>query len=233
MKEIFLDGENLTFAQTIAVADGKPNAPRILLSEAAKMRVNRSANAVRKLIERGEIAYGITTGFGAFKNKIISPEESETLQTNILLSHAVGVGKPFDVPTTRAIMLIRANTLARGFSGIKTETLELLIEFLNRGIHPVIPEKGSLGASGDLAPLAHMALPLIGEGEVEFRRRDLSGARNFGKNNLKPITLAAKEGLGIDQWNDRDDRRRTFGNKQSDQDWQISPMFPAVFRSKP
>ncbi len=156
MNEVILDGESLTAEQVMAVAFGAPNAPRVVLSDKAVMQVNRSAEAVQILLNRGEIAYGITTGFGAFKNKIISPEESAQLQRNIVVSHAVGVGDPFDVPTTRAIMLIRANTLARGFSGIRLETLELLLEFLNRGVHPVVPEKGSLGASGDLAPLAHM-----------------------------------------------------------------------------
>ncbi len=131
----------------LAVAYGEPNNPRVSLSEKAKNQVNRSANAVQKLLERGEIAYGITTGFGAFKDKIISREEVELLQRNIVVSHAVGVGKPFDIPTTRAIILIRANTLARGFSGIRLETLETLIELLNRGVHPIVPEKGSLGAS--------------------------------------------------------------------------------------
>ena len=197
MNEVILDGENLTFAQTVAVARGKPNQPRVTLSETARARVKRSANAVRKLIERGEIAYGITTGFGAFKNKIISPEAVETLQRNIVISHAVGVGKPFDIAATRAIMLIRANTLARGFSGIRLETLELLIEFLNRGIHPIIPEKGSLGASGDLAPLAHMSLPLIGEGEAEFGGEILTAREVLKLNNLSPVTLAAKEGLAL------------------------------------
>ncbi|CAN5649266.1 histidine ammonia-lyase [soil metagenome] len=197
MNEIILDGESLTFEQVIAVAFGKPNAPRVVLSEKAKAQVNRSADAVQKLLERGEIAYGITTGFGAFKDKIISPEESAQLQKNIVLSHAVGVGKPFDIPTTRAIMLIRANTLARGFSGIRLETLELLLEFLNQGVHPVIPEKGSLGASGDLAPLAHMSLPLIGEGEAEFEGEILSTKKALKKANLKSIKLAAKEGLAL------------------------------------
>ncbi|NNE99844.1 MAG: aromatic amino acid lyase, partial [Pyrinomonadaceae bacterium] len=154
MKEIILDGENLTFEEVLAVASGKPNKPPVSLSELAVERVQRSAGAVERLLERGEVAYGITTGFGAFKDKIISPEEVKKLQRNIVVSHAVGVGEPFDIVTTRAIMLIRANTLAKGFSGIRLQTLELLIEFLNRGIHPVIPEKGSLGASGDLAPLA-------------------------------------------------------------------------------
>ena len=197
MKEIVLDGESLTFEQVLAVASGEPNSPRVLLSENAKQAVNRSANAVQILLERGEIAYGITTGFGAFKDKIISREEVELLQRNIVVSHAVGVGKPFDVPTTRAIILIRANTLARGFSGIRLETLELLVEFLNRGVHPSIPEKGSLGASGDLAPLAHMACVLIGEGEAIYNGEKLSGFEALEKAGLKPITLAAKEGLAL------------------------------------
>jgi len=197
MQEIILDGENLTFEQVIATAFGEPNNPRVLLSEAAKQKVNRSANAVRLLLERGEIAYGITTGFGAFKDKIISREQAELLQRNIVLSHAVGVGNAFDTPTTRAIMLIRANTLARGFSGIRLETLELLIEFLNKGVHPQIPEKGSLGASGDLAPLAHMACVLIGESEAEFEGEIINAKDALAKANLKPVVLAAKEGLAL------------------------------------
>ena len=197
MQEIILDGENLTFEQVIATAFGEPNNPRVLLSEAAKQKVNRSANAVRLLLGRGEIAYGITTGFGAFKDKIISREQAELLQRNIVLSHAVGVGNAFDTPTTRAIMLIRANTLARGFSGIRLETLELLIEFLNKGVHPQIPEKGSLGASGDLAPLAHMACVLIGESEAEFEGEIINAKDALAKANLKPIVLAAKEGLAL------------------------------------
>jgi histidine ammonia-lyase len=197
MNEIILDGESLTFEQVVAVAHGAPGSPRVTLSDAAKSKVERAARAVQTLIERGEIAYGITTGFGAFKDKIISPEEVEELQRNIILSHAVGVGKPFDTPTVRAIMLIRANTLSRGFSGIKLATLELLLECLNNGIHPLIPQKGSLGASGDLAPLAHMSLPLIGEGEAEFQGEMLSGKEALEKAGLEPVVLAAKEGLAL------------------------------------
>lgn len=195
--EIILDGENLTFEQVLAVAFGKPNEPRVLLSPKARENVRRSAEAVEILLERGEIAYGITTGFGAFKDKIISREEVELLQRNILISHAVGVGEAFDTPTTRAIMLIRANTLARGYSGIRLETLETLIEFLNRGVSPVIPSKGSLGASGDLAPLAHCALPLIGEGEAIVDGERLSGKEALERVGLTPIILAAKEGLAL------------------------------------
>lgn len=197
MNEIILDGESLTFEQVRAAAYGKPGKPRVVLSEKAKEKIDISAGAVQELLKRKKIAYGVTTGFGAFKDRAIPLEDVEPLQRNILLSHAVGVGEYFDTPTTRAIMLIRANTLASGFSGIRCETLELLLEFLNRGIHPRIPEKGSLGASGDLAPLAHMACPLIGEGEAEFGGEILSGKDALEKAGLKPVTLAAKEGLAL------------------------------------
>lgn len=197
MKEIVLDGESLTFEQVIAVAYNKPGQPRVALSEEAKTNVNRAAAAVETLLERGEIAYGITTGFGAFKDKIISREEVEQLQRNVVLSHAVGVGKPFDTSSVRAIMLIRANTLARGFSGIRLETLELILDCLNRGVHPVIPEKGSLGASGDLAPLAHFACVLIGEGKAEVNGETISGRNALAKAGLSPVVLKAKEGLAL------------------------------------
>lgn len=197
MTEIILNGESLTFEQVCAVAYGEPGRPRVSLSESARSDVNRASAAIDTLLDRGEIAYGITTGFGAFKDKIISRDEVELLQRNIVLSHAVGVGNAFDTETTRAIMLIRANTLARGFSGIRIETLELILECLNRGVHPVIPEKGSLGASGDLAPLAHFACMLIGEGEAEIRGAVMSSKDALTKAGLSAITLRAKEGLAL------------------------------------
>ncbi len=197
MTPILLDGQNLTIDQVIAVAYGRPGAPRVELSAEAEARVNRAARAVEQLLERGEVAYGITTGFGAFKDRIIPPEQVAELQHNIVMSHAVGVGRPFDVPTTRAIMLIRANTLARGFSGIRLVTLQLLLDMLNAGVHPIIPEKGSLGASGDLAPLAHMSLVLIGEGEAEYQGQRLPGAEALRRAGLGPAILAAKEGLAL------------------------------------
>lgn len=197
MDHIVLDGESLTFEEVVAVAFGRPGEPRVALADAAKAKVDRSAAAVQTLLDRGEIAYGITTGFGAFKDKLISREDVETLQRNIVISHAVGVGKAFDKATVRAIMLIRANTLARGFSGIRRQTLELILEFLNRGVHPVIPEKGSLGASGDLAPLAHFACVLIGEGEAEVGGDTVRGGEALQRAELEPITLAAKEGLAL------------------------------------
>jgi histidine ammonia-lyase len=196
-KNIFLDGSSLTLEQVIAVAEGGPGAPHVALSAVARQRVQRAADAVQQLLVHGVVAYGITTGFGAFKDHIIPPDQVETLQRNILMSHAVGVGEPFDIAATRAIMLIRANTLARGHSGIRLATLQLLLDMLNAGVHPVIPRKGSLGASGDLAPLAHMSLPLIGEGEARYAGEVLPGAEALRRAGLNSITLAAKEGLAL------------------------------------
>ena len=197
VESVVLDGEHLTIEQVMRVAYGHAGTPLVTLSETAQERVNRSAAAVQQLLDRGEIAYGITTGFGAFKDRLISRADVEKLQRNILISHAVGVGDPYDIPTTRAIILIRANTLARGYSGIRLGTLQRLLDMLNLGIHPIIPEKGSLGASGDLAPLAHMALPIIGEGEVLFNDQRLPSAQALQQAKLEPITLAAKEGLAL------------------------------------
>jgi histidine ammonia-lyase len=195
-----LDGERLTLEQLVQVANsepGEPGEPKVVLTEGAWAMVERAAKAVDTMLREGRVAYGITTGFGAFKDRVIPRDQVEKLQRNILVSHAVGVGEPFDKATTRAIMLIRANTLARGFSGIRQGTLQLLLDMLNVGVHPVIPSKGSLGASGDLAPLAHMSLPLIGEGFAEYRGEIFSGAEALRRAGLAPITLAAKEGLAL------------------------------------
>jgi histidine ammonia-lyase len=194
-RTLWLDGEFLTL-EDVAAAAHDP-AVRVEVTEAAWNKVRRAAAAVGDFIARGEIVYGITTGFGAFKDKIIAPDQVERLQRNILISHAVGVGEPLDGPSTRAMMLIRANTLAKGHSGIREETLRLLVDLLNAGVHPVIPSQGSLGASGDLCPLAHMALPLIGMGEAEFRGERMSGAEALARAGLKPAVLAAKEGLAL------------------------------------
>jgi histidine ammonia-lyase len=194
---IALDGESLTLDQVIAVAYGQPGNPMAALTAEAEKKIQRSAAAVETMLKKGQVAYGITTGFGAFKDRIISPKEVEQLQRNIVLSHAVGVGDPFDIPTARAIMLIRANTLARGYSGIRLQTVQLLLDLLNMGVHPIIPQKGSLGASGDLAPLSHMSLVLLGLGEAEYKGEIYSGADALAKAGLQPVTLAAKEGLAL------------------------------------
>ncbi|MCW1967763.1 MAG: histidine ammonia-lyase [Anaerolineae bacterium] len=197
MKTILIDGKSLTFEQVWQVAHAAAGEVTVALTEAAQARVNRAADAVQQLLDQGRVAYGITTGFGAFKNKVISTDQVSQLQHNILVSHAVGVGDPYDVPMTRAIMLIRANTLSSGHSGIRLSTLQLLLDLLNAGIHPTIPQKGSLGASGDLAPLSHMALPLIGHGDVLYKGERMSSAAALAAAGLSPITLAAKEGLAL------------------------------------
>jgi len=197
--QIILDGEHLTLEDVMAVAFGPSQGitVEVALSEEARRKVRRAEQAVQTFIARGEVVYGVTTGFGAFKDRIIPPDQVRQLQRNILMSHAVGVGRPLDEATTRAMMLVRANTLAKGHSGIREETLRLLMEMLNRGVHPVVPSQGSLGASGDLAPLAHMSLPLIGLGEAIYQGRRMAGAEALERAGLLPVTLEAKEGLAL------------------------------------
>jgi histidine ammonia-lyase len=196
---IVLDGEHLTLEDvvTVAYAPVKGETVQVTLSEEAREKVHRAEQAVQDFIARGEVVYGVTTGFGAFKDRIISPAQARQLQRNILMSHSVGVGEPLDEAATRAMILIRANTLAKGHSGIREETLRMLLEMLNRGVHPVVPSQGSLGASGDLAPLAHMSLPLIGLGEAVYRGERLTGAEALARVGLSPVTLEAKEGLSL------------------------------------
>jgi len=167
----------------------------------------RASRAVVERRARGdEPAYGINnTGFGSFADVKIAPEALETLQLNLLRSHAAGLGDPLPVRTVRATMALRANVLAKGFSGISLDTLEALIALLNRGVHPRVPSRGSVGASGDLAPLAHLALVLIGEGEVlddqegtrALRFHPIRGAEALTRAGLEPIRLGPKEGLAL------------------------------------
>ncbi len=190
---VIIDGSTLSVDQVVAVARGAA----VQLSPAAIPGIRRARQAVEDLVTRGEIVYGITTGFGAFKDRIISPAEVKTLQRNIVMSHAVGVGPLLPTEAVRAMMLVRANTLAKGHSGVRVETLETLLAMLNRGVHPLIPSQGSLGASGDLAPLAHMSLVLIGEGEAEFQGEHLPGGEALRRAGLQPLELEAKEGLAL------------------------------------
>lgn len=195
MREILLDGNSLSIEEVEEVSHHPEVAVR--LAESAIPGIQRSAQAVAKFVAEGQVAYGITTGFGAFKDHLIPLDKVGKLQENIILSHAVGVGEYLDQATTRAMMLIRANTLARGYSGIRLETLSLLLELLNRNILPLIPEKGSLGASGDLAPLAHMALPLIGQGNVRVGDSVITATEALSSCGLEPVHLSAKEGLAL------------------------------------
>ncbi|MBZ0186435.1 MAG: histidine ammonia-lyase [Candidatus Obscuribacterales bacterium] len=193
-KSISLDGNSLSLEDLVLVAK---EDQKVELANQAKERMSHSRKTVEKILESRSVVYGITTGFGKFKDVFIKPEDSLTLQRNFLLSHAAGVGPPFDRTSVRAITLLRANALAKGFSGIRLSVVDLLLELLNQKIHPLIPEKGSVGASGDLAPLAHLALVLIGEGEAEVDGKIFPGAKALACRGLAPVDLLAKEGLAL------------------------------------
>ncbi|MBN1953838.1 MAG: histidine ammonia-lyase [Anaerolineae bacterium] len=190
---VHLDGNHLTLAQVAAVADGAA----VALTDEARQCVERSREQVLRFLARGEVAYGITTGFGAFKDRIIPPQQIADLQHNLVRSHAAGVGPPLDERLTRATMLIRTNTLAKGYSGVRVIVLETLLQLLNRRVCPVVPAVGSLGASGDLAPLAHLALVLIGEGDALYQGEWLPGAEALARAGIAPLALEAKEGLAL------------------------------------
>jgi histidine ammonia-lyase len=194
---LLLDGESLRIRDVVHVARSAPGKVTVRLSDQAAERVRRSRAAVERLVAEGQVAYGITTGFGAFRDRLISPDQLNELQRNLVLSHAVGVGPPFGPDETRAIILIRANQLAKGFSGIRLEVIESLLELLHRGVYPIIPQQGSLGSSGDLAPLAHLALVLIGGGEAIVEGERLPGAEALARVGMEPLTLRAKEGLAL------------------------------------
>jgi histidine ammonia-lyase len=189
---IVLSGEDLTLAD---VWDAAVHGARAQLADAARSRMR----AARELLEsiRGEHTYGVNTGFGRFVTAHIPDERAEELQLRLLRSHACGVGEAYPDEVVRGAMLLRANALAKGFSGACVETVELLIECLNRGVLPVVPARGSVGASGDLAPLAHLALPLVGEGEALVEGERLDGATALRRVGLEPIRLRSKEGLSL------------------------------------
>lgn len=190
---LLINGKDLKVDDVVAVAQGKP----VQLDENVLPQIERSRRAVADLVARGETAYGITTGFGHFKDRLISPDQTKQLQLNLVRSHAVGVGPPLPQKVVRAMLLVRANTLALGYSGVRPVVIRRLLEMLNCGLHPRIPAQGSLGASGDLAPLAHLALVLVGEGEAHHEGRLLPGQEAMAAAGLEPITLEAKEGLAL------------------------------------
>jgi histidine ammonia-lyase len=167
------------------------------LSDSARKDVHVARDFVTRLLERDEAIYGVTTGFGRLAGVVISPEHQGELQRNLIRSHSAGVGPPMPAEEVRAIMTLRANALARGHSGCRVDVIDLLLEFLNRRIHPVVPRVGSVGASGDLAPLAHIALALIGEGRVEYEDRVSPTADVLDRLGLSPLELREKEGLAL------------------------------------
>ncbi|MCL6611647.1 MAG: histidine ammonia-lyase [Peptococcaceae bacterium] len=194
LKPVVIDGDSLGIEDVIQVArHGKP----VELSPDGRKKIARSWETLRSLIDSNRVIYGVSTGFGKLSNVLISPEQSRQLQINLIMSHSCGVGKPFPEEVVRAIMLLRANTLCKGFSGVGPYVVETLIRMLNRGVHPVIPEKGSLGASGDLAPLAHTALVMIGLGEAFYRGRRMTGRQAMKIAGIPLVNLEGKDGLGL------------------------------------
>ncbi len=191
---IKINGTNLTLSLVKRVAS---DGVAVALDDDARPQIRAARDVVEHAVASNGRIYGVTTGFGRLKNVKIEPAEAIALQRNLILSHASGVGEPIAVDATRASVLLRAQSLVRGYSGVRIELIELLLELLNRGVTPVIPSQGSVGCSGDLAPLAHMALVIIGEGEAWFKGERLAGAAALDRAGLKPYELSFKEGISL------------------------------------
>ncbi|MBF0211488.1 MAG: histidine ammonia-lyase [Desulfamplus sp.] len=194
MQTILLDKQPITNSDLVAVA--RNNAIADFSSE-GKSRVQKTSALIQKWVREKKVIYGITTGFGAMCNVIIPEKDTSQLQENILMSHAAGVGKPLPSEVVRAIMALRVHDLSMGYSGCRMETINYLLTFLNKGVSPIIPEKGSVGSSGDLAPTAHLGLVLIGRGEAEYNGKRQSGGEVLRQLGLEPLKLQAGEGLAL------------------------------------
>ncbi|HZR28992.1 MAG TPA: histidine ammonia-lyase [Terriglobales bacterium] len=194
MQALHIDGNSLTLGDLRETVYEKRPA---LLAPDARAAVEKAHAVVDELVANNQLAYAITTGVGKLSDVRIPPEQIRQLQVNLIRSHCVGVGEPLSEAETRALMLLRANSLAKGYSGVRPIVIDTLCELLNRGVHPVIPSQGSVGASGDLAPLAHLALALIGEGEVIFESRRMAGAEALKKTQITPLRLEAKEAISL------------------------------------
>ncbi|QZY54749.1 histidine ammonia-lyase [Crassaminicella profunda] len=194
MKRIYIDGNSLTLEEVVKVA--RENY-KIELTKEAVERVNKSRAVVDEFVEEGKVIYGITTGFGKFSDVLISKNQTKELQKNLIVSDCCGVGNPYSEEIVRATMLLRVNALAKGFSGIRLSTLNILIEMLNKGVHPVVPEKGSVGASGDLCPLAHMVLVMLGDGEAFYQGKRMKGLEAMKQAGIETVELISKEGLAL------------------------------------
>ncbi len=189
-----IDGNSLRIEDVEAVAR---HGEKVSLSKDCRSRVRVSREAVEKIVRHEKLAYGIKTGFGELANVAIPGTDLLKLQLNLIRSHATGLGEPLPEDVTRAALIVRANALAKGYSGVREELVDMILELLNRGVHPVVPSRGSLGASGDLAPLAHIALVLVGEGEAYFRGKRMTGRDALEAVGLRPLVLQSKEGLAL------------------------------------
>jgi len=193
-RTVILDGNSLSLEDVVLVSRNKA---RVGLSEKARAAIEASRKWAENAIEDGKIIYGITTGFGAFKSIAIGKDEAAKLQKNLIRSHASGVGEAFPEDVVRAIVLLRANSLAKGYSGVRPIVIEKLIELLNKNVYPYVPSQGSVGSSGDLAPLCHIALVMIGEGECFRSGKRVPSREILRKKKIEPIELSSKEGLGL------------------------------------
>ncbi len=190
---VVIDGRSLSLDDVVAIADGA----EVQLEPTARERIAASRRVVDQILRSGQVVYGVNTGFGKLAEVRISPDELGHLQLNLVRSHACGVGEPFPERTVRAMLALRANVLASGFAGCRPELVEAVLALLNHRIHPVVPSQGSVGASGDLAPLAHLALVLVGEGEALYEGERLPGGEALRRAGLSPVILQAKEGLAL------------------------------------
>jgi histidine ammonia-lyase len=194
MREVVILGHGLTLEQIVAVSRG---SARVVLASEARQNVRVARKYVEELVRQERPVYGITTGFGKFSDTFISGHQTAELQHNLIVSHACGVGQPYNTDVVRAMMLLRVNALAKGYSGVREDIIDSLISFLNQRVHPVVPSQGSLGASGDLAPLAHMVLPMLGEGLAEVDGEVIPGAEALLRRGIPVLSLSAKEGLAL------------------------------------
>jgi histidine ammonia-lyase len=191
---IKLDGQRLSLAEVVAVARGEE---RVSLGAEARARVENSRRVVEAIVTEDRTVYGVNTGFGKLSDIRIDQSQLRDLQSNLVRSHACGLGAPLSIAEARAMVLLRANVLSLGYSGCRPVLIETLVAMLERGVTPVIPEKGSVGASGDLAPLAHLALAVIGEGEAFYREERMASAEALRRSEIAPVQLEAKEGLAL------------------------------------
>lgn len=195
MKKVLINSQDLTIEDVVNISR---NNYEVVLGETAIEKVKRARSIVDEVVDDEKVSYGITTGFGRFSDVSISKEECRQLQRNLIISHSCGVGNPLSEDIVRAIMVLRVNNLSKGHSGIRMETLNTIIEMINKGVHPIIPEKGSLGASGDLAPLSHMVLTMLGEGEAIYQGEKMDSKDAMEKAGIEVLEyLSEKEGLAL------------------------------------
>ena len=191
---IIVDGENLKIEDVVSVAR---DYEKVKLSEKSIKKIEENRWVIDEIISKDKVVYGVNTGFGELANVRISSKKLDELQRNLIRSHSCGIGENLSTDVVRAMMLLRCNSLAKGFSGVRIEVVNFLIDMLNKGIHPIVPEKGSVGASGDLVPLAHIALAMIGGGLAEYKNKITNVSKIFKKTGVKPLKLEPKEGIAL------------------------------------